>query len=66
MFYGIAFFFIVYHLRNFGIGNAPKLILAIFSAGSIVLVGLLISAFVRVPWEELGLDFLDFLNLNRF
>ena len=49
--YFIGASFVSYHLYKFGIGVTPKIILAIFLAGSVLLVGFNIILFSAIDWD---------------
>jgi len=63
--YIIGSVFVAYHLYHFGIGKAPKAILIIFLAGSGILIGMAVWAYLQVDWGFLPYeDFMQYLNVN--
>ncbi|GEM_PF-2987222 len=45
---------ILYHLRKFGIGMAPKAVMFIYIIGSAIFLSLAVAAYNQVPWDSLG------------
>ena len=57
-------FFIVYHLRKFGIGILPWFLSIIFTLGSILFLTLLSVNFRQTDWGSINLD--NLYNLYKF
>ena len=57
--YAIVGSLIWYHLAKFGVGFSPKLVLIVFIVGSIVLISLSIIFFLKVPWGDVVLNFIQ-------